>query len=230
MEELFTEDSNSDDRGVEEKPKAQEGIAEKLRRCLAGLSVPDIERKDRFIDTAVGELVILWEFSANNTSARSVLNKQIHAGTLIQNEVKLWLEGIHRRLSGRRSLRRPFFAEIHRFIPREFFDVLSRVVRVSYGFAPPFCFQNKNKKAEIISFTTIRLVKEIFCLLTGMSGPEIMKFFNKNISSGVRSGHKTSVIVDESKEFAFMYKYRKGELTVSYHYGEWNICGAPRHN
>ncbi|KAK3729296.1 hypothetical protein QZH41_002214 [Actinostola sp. cb2023] len=36
----------------------------------------------------------------------------------------------------------------------------------SDGFAPPFCFHSKNRKGEVISLTSLRLVKELFSLLS----------------------------------------------------------------
>jgi hypothetical protein len=57
-----------------------------------------------------------------------------------------------------------------------------------------------------------------------------MGFWRRILATGIRTGHQVSGLVDEMKDFAFIYKYSKGELTISYHFGEWNICGAPQHN
>ncbi|KXJ22355.1 hypothetical protein AC249_AIPGENE23050 [Exaiptasia diaphana] len=196
-----TDSSCSDADSGEHDLKANHDIATELEKCLLKLNVPaqELERKSRFVEAAVRELLPLWEFSSNDSTARPLLDKSIHAGSLIQTEGKMWLDCIYRRLSGRRSVRKPFYAEIHRSIPREFFNVLVSVVRGSDGFAPPFCYLSKNKKAEAISFTSIRLVKELFSLLTGLPSDEVCKNFRRTLSSGMRAGHKVSVLADESK-------------------------------
>ncbi|KAK3705273.1 hypothetical protein QZH41_000068 [Actinostola sp. cb2023] len=229
---MLVDDDDDDNSEEVQNVEVEEGIAEKLKECLSGLSVAENEhdRKNRFIESAIQELVFLWDFSKNGSSARSLLSQPINSGVLILDEANIWLRGIHRRLTGRRSLRRPFYAEIHRSIPRSIFNVIVRVVKSSDGFAQPFCFHSKNRKGEVISLTSIRLVKELFSLLSGLSGAEVMDFFKRKLTSGMRSGHKVSVLVDEHKDFAFIYKYNKGELTISYNFGEWNVCGTPQHN
>lgn len=108
------------------------------------------------------------------------------------DEVQIWLNSINRRLTGRRSWRRPFYAQIHRTIPRAFFDyscetLLAGYVKCSDGFATPFCYHSKNRKVEVISLTSIRLVKELFCLFSGFQGPEVMALLKRRLTAGLRS-------------------------------------------
>ena len=71
---------------------------------------------------------------------------------------------------------------------RELFStIVVRVVKCSDGFAPPFCYHSKNRKVEVISLTSIRLVKELFCLLGGFQGPEVMALLKKRLTAGMRS-------------------------------------------
>jgi hypothetical protein len=73
------DDENESGEEVEEviEKKDDKGIADQLKQCLMGLSVfkSDLERKNRFIECAVEELVSLWDFSKNTSSSRSLLNK-----------------------------------------------------------------------------------------------------------------------------------------------------------
>lgn len=225
-------DSDSDNESTLEGEEVKVDIALKLEQCLLRLRVPEAEaeQKKKFIVSAVSDLVALWSFSGNVTTAHSVLDSSINAGPIIEDEAKTILQSIYRRLTGRVSLRRRYYAEIHRSIPLAVFTMIVRVVNNSAGFAPPFCYYSKNRKAAVVSFTSIRLVKELFCLLTGLSGAEVGSNFKRTLASGKRMGHKVSVMVNETKDFALIYKYQKRELKVSFHYGEWNICDAPQHN
>ena len=97
------------------------------------------------------------------------------------------------------------------------------------GFCEPFCYQGSNKKADVISFTSLRLVNELLCLLSGVSEINLATYF-KRAPGGRRKGRKTSVIVSDVKDFAFIYKVKQGRLIIAFHYGEWNIHGFPQHS
>ena len=71
------------------------------------------------------------------------------------------MEAIHRRLAGRRQVRNPFQSEIVRDIPYEVFRLLLRVTKSTEGFAEPFVSFSANKKAETISFSSLRPVKQL---------------------------------------------------------------------
>jgi len=204
----------------------QEGAAERIRKCLGDLEMKTPAIKDRFLESAVELLVPLYNFSDSAATSNQFLDSMpIHAGSLFIDEGRLWLQAIYRRLSARRSVRTPYYAEVHRSIPRSIFSVLVRLVNNSDGFAPPFCVYNKNRKAEVISFTSIRLVKELFSLLSGLTESNVVTYFKRNLT-GMRTGHRVTLIVDDCKDFSFIYKINKGELTISYHFGEWNTCGV----
>jgi len=233
IEKVLHDDCDSESSNSDEVEQHQsEDISERLRKCLAGLPVTDDEKevKERFIGDGVRELVSLWNFYNMNSSVRSILDCQVNAGQVLQDETKTWLQSVFRRLSGRRSLRRPFYAEIHRQIPRAVFGLFVRVVRNADGFSSPFCLYVKKRFCEVVTVTSIRLVKELFCLLTGLSGSDVVECLKRKLSRGQRSGHKVSVIVNDEKHFVFLYKHRPGELTITFNYGEWNVCGAPQHN
>jgi hypothetical protein len=62
-----------------------------------------------------------------------------------------------------------------------------------HGFVEPFCFHKENKKAIIISFTTMRLVNELFALLSGLYKDVVAGYFKRTFS-GSRKGHTAAVI------------------------------------
>ena len=96
------------------------------------------------------------------------------------------------------------------------------------GFVEPFCFYRDNKKATVLSFTSTRLVHDLFGLLSGFAKDALAGYF-KRVLSGARKGHNTAVIVNEVKDFAFIYKKRSGKLVIGFNYGEWNINRFPQH-
>ena len=158
-----------------------------------------------------------------------VARHRINRGALLQRGCKLWLASIYRRLSGKRSIRHPYYAEITRDIPNEIFEVLRKLVRGMEGFVEPFCYYKNNAKAEVISITSIRLVKELFVLLSGLPGETVASYFKKNLTNGCRKGHLTSLVVSEVKDFAFVYKIKQGKLVITFNFGEWNVSGFHQH-
>jgi hypothetical protein len=65
-----------------------------------------------------------------------------------------------------------------------------------HAFVEPFCFHKENKKAIIIYFTTMRLVNELFALLSGLSKDVVAGYFKRTFS-GSWKGHTAAVIVGE---------------------------------
>lgn len=154
-----------------------------------------------------------------------IISRPIYPASILKNEAKLWLEGIRRRLGGRQSIRHPYYGEISRDIPQEFFTILGNIVDKVDGFVEPLCFHSNNNKAEVISFTNVRLVNELFVLLTECPSTSVAK----RKLAGHRKGHSVAVIVSEVKDFAFVYKKKCGKLVIGFNYGEWNVSGFPQH-
>ena len=129
-----------------------------------------------------------------------------------------------------RSLKNPFYGEVSRDIPIELFNVLVRLVKASPEYCEPFCFHASNRKGEVISFTSLRLVVNLLCLLSGCKRSQVVAHFIRNLATGMRRGHKVSVITSDVKDFAFIYKHRQGKLVISFYFGEWNASGFPQHS
>ena len=161
-------------------------------------------------------------------AARRLCTRTLSAGSILANECSLWLDGIFRRLSGRLSIRKPYFAEITRSIPYDVF-VTARQVLGDFGATEPECYIASNRKCEVISLTSLDLLQKFFSCLSGINLREVKKYFTRKLTSGARFNHKVKVIVSKEKDFGFVYKKSKGQLFIQFNYGEWNANGFPQH-
>ena len=205
-----TESSNSKDR---------------MRKCLQPLFQ---DSKSEFLEEGLRLLQPLLELPGS-CPTKILASSSINAAAVFRGESEIWLTSIRRRLCGRRCAKSPFSAEIARDMPYELFVVFRRVVKAMPGFVESYCFVGSNKKADVISFTNLRLVMELLALLLGYPEKEVATFFKRNLT-GMKAGHKVNVIANESKDFAFIYKKRQGKFFISFNFGEWNANGYPQHS
>lgn len=154
----------------------------------------------------------------------------ISAGSVLDNEGRLWLKQIYRRLSGRVSVKRPYYAEIHRNIPHTVFKAIQVVIQQCPDMIEPVCYSAKNKKGHVITITTIESVIMLFSLMTGLSREEVKPYFERKLRGLKRNRHLVKLIVEDVKDFAFVYQFSKGSMTIQFHYGEWNKHNYPRHS
>ena len=132
-------------------------------------------------------------------------------------------------LAGRWRVRNSFQSEIVQDIPYAVFRVLLRVTKSTEGFAEPFVSFGANKKAETISFSSLRPAKQLLSMLSGLMEWEVVQYFKRTLT-GKKAGSKVNVITSEEKNMVFVYKLTKGELVIAFHFGEWNTYGFPQHN
>ena len=158
-----------------------------------------------------------------------ILCAPLNPASIFQHEARLWLSAISRRLSGRKRLRNPFYGEITRDLPFELFSVLVRLIKATPEYCEPFCYCCHNNKGEVISFTTVRLVVNFLSVLTGYGEEQVFEHFKRNLTTGLRKGHKVSIITSDVKDFAFFYKQNQGKLVISFNFGEGNSIGFPQH-
>jgi hypothetical protein len=188
-----------------------------------------------FKDLALKQLIPLLKYTKELTKpgekrAFEILTEpRLCMGSVLVDESRLWLASIKRRLSGRRRIRTPYYAEISRDIPLTVFHSLARVVKASPEFVEPFVFHSKNKKGEVLSFTCEYKVKRLFTILSALSFLEVSQFFKKTLT-GKRIGGKARLIVKDTKDFSFVYRFSQGKLTIGFYFGEWNGSGFPQHN
>ena len=186
----------------------------KLKEALGDLAQEKgIENITSFVDVCTRQVAEVLRADEGSLLSQDILTTPINPTPILRREVQLWLTGIKRRIGGRRSIRNPYYGEVNRDISFEIFNVICRIVRGLHGFVEPFCFHKENKKAIIISFTTMRLVNELFALLSGLSKDVVAGYFKRTFS-GSRKGHTAAVIVSEVKDFALTYKKRSGKLVI----------------
>ena len=191
--------------------------------------------KTFFKQTALEQLLPLIDRATNNTNGNEseaaylLRSSSICSLTVLSRESKHWLGMIHRRLAGRKRIKKPYFAEMHRNVPYEIFGVIKRmIVSQAKDFQRPECYVESNSKGEVVSFTSKKPLVFLFSLLSGMSTRKVKHFLQRALT-GKRHGFTTKVLISNIKDFAFVYIFKTSELIIQYHYGEWNSHGFPLH-
>jgi hypothetical protein len=169
--------------------------------------------------------------SKENKVVKALLSSQINSKTCLAHESSLWLSGIFRRLAGRRNMRQPFYGQIHRDVPVSIFNALFEAIKLSddQDFREPFCYVKQNSKGKIISLTRMTLVVKLFCLLLDRSEDYVNGLMQRKLG-GQRKGFIRKVLVSYDKDFSLVYNLKKGQLSLQFHYGEWNAFGFPMHS
>ena len=219
----------------------EEDVKDRIRRGLDVMVETGQLDKEVFLSAAMRFLVPLYEQSTqqgrnmhddeySHAYARRMLaSHQIQTSSVLKETAMQWLRAIRRRLGSKHSIRTPFQSEISRDMTSETFRALLRIAKAMNGFCKPYFSNSNNKKTAVISFTSIRLVKELLTLLSGLHNKEIMAYFKRTLVVGARKGNKVCLIVSDTKEFVFRYKLNQGKLSMCFHYGEWNVHGFPQH-
>ena len=166
-DEFESEDSDNESEEMEEDAFENDNfLAETLKKSLERL-VKDKINGEYSINASVEMLVPLYHLIGNHvpgiTQAAKILHSYpVYAETIFHTESGLWLGSIYRRLAERRPVRNPFYAEVTRDIPYGIFSILLRMTKGIDGFCEPFVNFGRNKKAEVVSFHTLRPVKQLF--------------------------------------------------------------------
>lgn len=87
----------------------------------------------------------------------------------------------------------------------------------------------KTKKGHVISFTSLHSVILFFSLITSLNEIEVKASFVRKLKSLRRNKHKVKLIVEDCKNFAFVFKQNIGKMSIPLHYGEWNTHDYPQH-
>ena len=189
--------------------------------------------KDMFTSTAQKLLTPLLRACESQDSkfVNALLSWQINSKTCLAHESGLWLAGMFRKLDGRRSIRQPFYGEIHRHIPVYIFNALFEAIKLSKDedFREPLFYVKGNSKGKIFSFATKSLVVKMFCLLSDRSEDYVNGFLERQLG-GQRKGFTRKILVSYDKDFGLVYNFKKGQLSLQFHNGEWNACGFPMHS
>jgi hypothetical protein len=224
------------DESEGEENSEEVNVGERLKRGLNSALIDGEVDKELFLSSCAHILEPLYELcrvgvqEAFGQGARVLASHPIRASTILKDEVRLWLKAIHRPLARKAGYRNAYRGQISRDIPREIFAIFAKVVQNSDGFGVPFCCHSDNKSREVVRFTTIRLLKELFVLLSGLLAEEVIFYFKRILASGSRKGHKVWLMVSEENDFIFTYNKNQGKLLISFYFGEWNVNGFAQHS
>ena len=150
---------------------------------------------DIFVSASLKVLWPIYQLCKDRHSAKNILATAVISPALVfEEESKVWLKAISHRLVGRRSIKYPFCGQISRDIPYELFCILVRLVKEAPDYTEPFCCYGNNKKGEVISVTSMRLVVDLLSQLSRLTAKEVVTYFKRDVRSGSRNGHRTAVI------------------------------------
>ena len=189
-----------------------------------------------FRDSAVQMLMPLLQLSHKKSldtadlEAFRLLSSNFSSLPILRRENRHWLEAIYRRLGERNRMRNPYNGDIRRDLPYEMFSLVVRVVNnlAVNEFYPPLCFYSRNRKGEVqVSFTTSDAMSKLFALLSGLHIKIVKRYFNRSLEVR-KQEHMVKLLVSETKDIAFVYKFSKQQSTICYNYGEWNTYGFPQ--
>ena len=186
----MTHDIFNDSTTVSERPP---NCSQKLKEALGDLArEKGFEDVAFFVHACTKQVEAVLTSNAPNENVLVTLTSPINPAPILQREARLWLAGIRRRIGGRRSVRNPYYGEINRDTPLEIFLVIVRVVRGLDGFLEPSCFHRDNSKAIVLSFTSMRLVHELFSLLSGFSKEVVAGYFKRVFFRSAKGTHRGS--------------------------------------
>jgi hypothetical protein len=157
--------------------------------------------------------------AAYDLMRRALETRMLSCASVLFGESRLWLDMINRRLGGRWKIRNPFNGECCRDIPYAVFGALQAALKSSTEFIEPNCYISSNRKAAMISFTSLKSVINLFTIICGYTEMEVRKYCSRSL----KSKGKAEPIVNEVKDFAFIYKYEKGQFIISFNFGIWNL-------
>ncbi|CAB4044456.1 Hypothetical predicted protein [Paramuricea clavata] len=125
-------------------------------------------------------------------------------------------------------IRKPWYFEFTRDIPKEIFLALKDALRSTNN--PNLLTDinmDGNRKAFVISVTSLARVVSLFTELTEFSNRNVKSYLARKVT---RSKGIAKVIVSDVKDFALVYKFAKRQLSINCHYGFWNTYGFPQHD
>ena len=146
----------------------------------------------------------------------------IRAGLVLEEEVKIWLQGIRRRLLPRMRTRSGWTLEIKRAMNATLFSVMFKAVKTArsdYGVS-----YTEGEQGHSISYTVDkRLVKDL-SEFSQISRKAIVANFFTRKCNGRRKG-TVEVVLSADKPFAISFLKRTQEVAVRVHYRFTNEFG-----
>jgi len=227
IEEVTRSDSEElQDSSDEESDKKTEAI-ESAVNCFTECS--DLgENIALFKQEAKRYLSGLYEQHARGNDSFSILcQSSLNTGAVLKDEACTWLDLIYRRLSARQRIKRPWYLEFTRDIPKEIFLALKRAfsTTTNHELRSNVCMEG-NRNGFSISIAYLPSVLYMFRIVTGKTIQQLKSYLRRKIPGK----GKAKVLISRFKVFNLCYKYSKRQMTVSCYYGFWNTHGFPLHD
>ena len=178
------------------------------------------QNKMHFAHEARKYLNELYRLHVKGSETLTMSCSLLNTGVILKDEARTWLGYIHRRLIARPRIRKPWYFEFTRDIPKEIFLALKDALRSTNN--PNLLTDinmDGNRKAFVISVTSLARVVSLFTELTELSNRNVKSYLARKVT---RSKGIAKVIVSDVKDFALVYKFSKRQLSINCHYGFWN--------
>jgi hypothetical protein len=186
------------------------------------------QNKMHFAHKARKYLNELYRLHVKGSETLTMSCSLLNTGVILKDEARTWLGYIHKRLIARPRIRKPWYFEFTGDIPKEIFLALKDALRSTNN--PNLLTDinmDGNRKAFVISVTSLARVVSLFTELTELSNRNVKSYLARKVT---RSKGIAKVIVSDVKDFALVYKFSKRQLSINCHYGFWNTYGFPQHD
>ena len=179
-----SEESESKDMEEDTAKDTEESLMSKINEFTE--SVRELEpglqgiNSDVFKESTVRFVLPCLRICASGNAASHlaiVLQTNLNCGSILNRESRLWLTLIKRSLGGRQKIRTPYYGEVKRDLPFEIYGVLKLSVKNSglEEFIEPKCYVSGKRKADVISFTSMKSVLLLFVTLTGYREQQVKR-------------------------------------------------------
>ena len=72
--------------------------------------------------------------------------------------------------------------------------------------------------------------RNFFSVISALSIKEVKQYFRHKLKSRGREDHVVKLLVDKDKQLDLTYYIKRGQLTITFKYGEWNTTNYPFHD
>ena len=139
---------------------------------------------------------------------------------MLQRQTVDWLKKFRRQMSPRCSVKHPWQVIVEEKLSREPFDVFETIVsRTNFG-----VITIKTPKNCVFAFTSHNQVRKVFSDCTDQNLTQATFLKRK-----IKGNKRVEAIIDEEKQFAMKYSYKKEVMIIDFYYGYWNEHDWPQH-
>ena len=125
----------------------------------------------------------LYRLHVKGSESLTMSCSLLNTGVILKDEAHTWLGYIHRRLIARTQIRKPWYFEFTRDIPKEIFLALKDALRSTNN--PNLLTDinmDGNRKAFVISVTSLARVVSLFTELTELSNRNVKSYLARKVT------------------------------------------------